>query len=161
MSAAGQDRHYWPIRIEIVLSAEFFAGLRCLHGADERMADESCGDARAAEERFLEGKDTERLREAAANDSNAPRPPGPELRADVINIANSVRAEFSREAKVKAGKVGEDRERRFAAFGFRYQTPHGSNERRQMTENFRNADHGDLGIIRDDVNARCAHLRAA
>ena len=116
--ASGQDRDNRVAGIEIVLAAEFFAGLRGLHGADERMADEFCGYARAAEERLFERKNAESLRETPPHNSNTPRPPRPELRADVINVANSVRAEFAREPQMKARKIGENRERRFAASRF-------------------------------------------
>src|SRR5271168_1154761 len=161
MPAAGQDRDNRLTRIEIVLAAEFFAGLRGLHGADKRMADEFCGDASAAEERFFEWENTESLRETAADNSNTPRPPRPELRADVIDVAHSVRAEFASEPQMKAGKVGEDRKRRFAALGFRYQTAHGANERRKVAKDFRDPDDGDFGIIGDDINASGAHLLSA
>ena len=62
---------------------------------------------------------------------------------------------------MKAGKIGEDGERRFAALGFGDQMAHGADERRQMAENFRDADNGDFFVIGDDVHACRAHLRAA
>src|SRR5580658_6159628 len=124
--AAGQDRDDGKGWIEILLVAEFFAGLRRFDGADERMANEFCGHARATKECFFEGKNAERLRETAANDADSPRAPGPELWADVVDVTDSVRAEFAGEAKMKTGKVGENRERRAAALGFGNQVAHGA-----------------------------------
>jgi hypothetical protein len=91
----------------MVLAAEFFASLRGLHGSDERMTDEFCGNARASEECFFERKNAKCLREAAADDSNTPWSPSPELWTDVINIADSVRAEFPRETEMKTRKIGK------------------------------------------------------
>lgn len=100
------------------------------------------------------------MRETAANKADAPRPPGPKLRTDVIDIANAERAELAREAEMKAREIGEDGEGGFAAASFRDEAAHGANERRKMAENFRNANDGDFGVVGNDVNAGGAHLRA-
>src|SRR5580692_1168995 len=131
--AAGQNGNNYLTGIETVLAAEFLAGLRGLHGADQWMTYEFCGYARSAKERFFKGKNAKGLRESAAHDSDPPRSPCPELRANVVDVADSVRAELAREAEMKAGKIGKDRERRAAALGFGNQPPHSANQRRQVT----------------------------
>lgn len=57
VAAAGEDGDQGPSGIEVVAAAKFFAGLRGVNGADERMADEFRGDAGIAEKSFLEGED--------------------------------------------------------------------------------------------------------
>ena len=125
------------------------------------MADEFCRDAGAGEEGFFEGENAEGLRETAADNAHSPRPPGPELRANVIDVADAERAELAREAEMKAGEIGEDGERRFAAPGFGNEMAHSADQRRKVAENFRDADDRDFFIVGDDVNACGAHLRAA
>lgn len=161
VAAAGQNGNKWLSGIEVVAAAKFFVGLRGVDGTDKRMADEFRGDTGIAEESFLERKDAESLRETSADNADAPRSPSPKLRTDVIDVANAEGAELAREAKMKAGEIGEDGQRRLAAVGFRDEAAHGANERRKMAESFRDADDGDFGVVGDDVNARGAHLRAA
>ena len=161
LTGAGENGDERKLRIEIVLTKEIVARLRGLDTADEGMADEFCGDARFGEECFFEGENTEGLREALANDPNTPGTPGPELRTDEIDVFCAVRTEFTGEAEVEAGKVGEDGKARLAAFCFRDEMAHGADERRQVAEDFGDADDGDFGVVSNDVNASGAHLRTA
>ena len=61
-----------------------------------------CGRSRPRTERC-----TGRGRSGGGPDSRA-RPPGPELRADEIDVAYSLALEGARQVQMKAGKVGED-----------------------------------------------------
>src|SRR6267154_3094465 len=96
------------------------------------MADEFYGDAGIAEEFFLKGKNAEGLREATADDSDAPWAPGPELRADVVDVFDSAALEFAGQAEVEAGEVCEYRELGLTALGFAYQVAHGADQRREV-----------------------------
>ncbi len=125
------------------------------------MADEFHGHASVGVKLFFEVKDAKRFGEAAADEIHAPGAPGPELWANVIDIANAFGAQFAREAEVKTRKVGEDGERRLAAVRFVDQMTHGTDERGQALKYFGNADDGDFGIVGDDVDAGGAHLGAA
>src|SRR5580692_5765066 len=77
--AAGQNGDDGPGQIEMVLAAEVFAGLCGSHGSNERMADEFCGHACITEEGFFERENTESFGKAAADHTDAPRAPRPEL----------------------------------------------------------------------------------
>src|ERR1700721_2666503 len=112
--------------VEIILAAKFFAALRCMDCADQRMADKFVGSAAAAEKSFLKGKNAKCLREAATHYAHPPRPPGPELRADVVDVADAKRSKLAGQPKMKTWKIGEDREWRFAAPCFRNETAHGA-----------------------------------
>ena len=125
------------------------------------MADEFRGYACVADRMFpRKGKCTELARSGAVPD-RSPGPPGPELRADVVDVANAMRPKLAREPKMKAGKIGEDREWRLAARRFGDKVAHGAHQRRKVLEDFGDANDGDFGIVGDDVNAGGAHLRAA
>ena len=62
---------------------------------------------------------------------------------------------------MKAGKIREDSERRFAALRFIDELAHGAHERGQALEDFGDAYDGNFGIISDDFNAGGAHMRPA
>ena len=109
-AAAGKNRDERFFGMEVVSGAERGAIESGFDVADERMADEFCGDAGVGVELFFEGEDAEGLGEAAADDSNAPGTPGPELRADVVGVGDFAEFEFAGEAEMEAGEVGEDGE---------------------------------------------------
>src|ERR1700682_2056421 len=159
-AAAGQDGDEFFVRIEVLLTAESMAIKRRVHGADQRMADELHGYSGIAIEFFFKRKNAQCLREAPAHYAHAPRPPGPELRADVVDVFNATAFEFAGEAQVEAGKIGEDRKGGLAALGLADEATHGANERRQMAEDFGDASDGDFGVVGDDVDAGGTHLRA-
>src|SRR5258708_37994877 len=125
------------------------------------MADELHGDSGIGVKLFFEWKYAECLREAAADYADTPGSPGPELRADVVDVFNATALEFAGEAQVEAGNIGEDGEGGFAPLGLGDQMAHGAHERRKMAEDFGDAYDGDFGIIGDDVDSSGAHLRAA
>src|SRR4029077_20615049 len=90
---------------------------RGVHRADQRVADEFHGDAGIAVEFFFKGENAEGLGEAVAHYTHAPGTRSPELRADVINVFDAAAFEFSGEAQVEAGKIGEDGEGGCARLG--------------------------------------------
>jgi hypothetical protein len=59
------------------------------------MADEFCVYAALAEEILFEWKDAKCLDEAAADEIGAPRPPGPELRTNIVDVAHAEREKFA------------------------------------------------------------------
>ena len=107
-AAAGKNRDERFFGMEVMSGAERGAILRRLDVTDERVADEFCGDAGVCVELFFEGEDAEGLFKAAADDSNAPRAPSPELGADVVGVGDFAEFEFTGEAEMEAGEVGED-----------------------------------------------------
>src|SRR5438445_5015294 len=125
-AAAGQDGDDGLLRIEILLAAECGAIERGGYGSYERMTDEFHGDSGIAIEFFFKGKNAKSLRETAAHYAHAPGAPGPELRADVVDVLDAARFEFSREAQVEAGEVGKNGEGGLAALGFADQAAHGA-----------------------------------
>ena len=113
-AAAGKNRDERFFVMELVSGAERGAIERRLDVADERVADEFCGDSGVTVELFFEREDAESKREAAADDSNTPGTPRPELRADVVGVAHAAPFEFASKAEMEAGEVGEDGESGFA-----------------------------------------------
>src|SRR4029077_5508583 len=160
-AAARQDGDEFFVGIEVLLAEKRMAIERGAHRTYQRMADKFYGDPSVAVELFFKRKDAEGLREAAADYAHAPGSPGPELRADIINVSNAAPFEFAGEAEMEAGKVGEDSEGGLAALGFGDEAAHGTNERGKVAEDFGDADDGDFGVVGDDVDAGGAHLRAA
>ncbi len=82
---------------------------------DERVADPIDLDAVIAVEVDLEGEDAEAADETAADEVDAARAPGPELRADEVHVAYALAFEGAREVQMEAGEVSEDGELGFAA----------------------------------------------
>jgi hypothetical protein len=109
-----------------LFTAKGLAIERDVHGADQRVPYELYRDTGIAEEFFFKGKNAEGLRETAADYADAPGSPGPELRADVVDVFGSAALEFAGQAEVKAGEVREDGEGWFAALGFAYEVAHGA-----------------------------------
>src|SRR5260221_13139484 len=130
-AAARQDGDDFLLRIEALLTAEGLAIERGVHGSYQRMADELHGDSGIGVKLFFEWKYAECLREAAADYADTPGSPGPELRADVVDVFNATALEFAGEAEEEAGEIGEDGEGGRAAFGFGDEVTHGASERRQ------------------------------
>src|SRR5215813_6197723 len=62
---------------------------------------------------------------------------------------------------MKARKIGEDRQSRFSRTRLRNEIAHRSAQFRQMTQDLRDPENGNLGIVRDDIHASRAHLRSA
>src|SRR5258708_2376562 len=63
--------------------------------------------------------------ESSSYQVRAPRPPGPELWADEINILDALPLQRSRQAQVEAGEIREDREARIPSLRFAKQAfPH-------------------------------------
>ena len=77
--------------IESVLFRELGAAQGGAYHADQRVADESCWDAGVAIEFFFKWENAQGFNEAAADYAHAPRSPGPELRADVVDIFDAER----------------------------------------------------------------------
>src|SRR3989442_12564701 len=76
------------------------------------MTDEFHGHTGLGVELFFEGENAECERKPSADQIHAPRPPGPELRANIVNVSNAPRAELARQAEMKTRKVRQNRQRR-------------------------------------------------
>src|SRR6266403_4115833 len=100
------------------------AGLRRRYLADQRMADEFHRYAGITEEFFLEWKNTQRQRESPPHDAHTPRPPGPELRADVVNVANADWLQLAGQSQMEARKIRQDCQRWTALFRGGNETTH-------------------------------------
>src|SRR5712692_2145902 len=112
-------------------------------------------------ELFFEVENAECLGEAAANQIHAPGAPGPELRANVIDVADAFRSQLARQPQMKSRKFRENGQRRAAALGFLHEMPHGADEGGQALQNFSDSHDGNFGVIGDDFDARGTHLRPA
>jgi len=156
-ATARKDGDDMAARNEIVFFAELTAIFSGSNGANERVADEFGGDSGVTKKLLFEGEDTEGFFESPGDELGAPGPPGPELRANVVDIANATRFEFARKAKMETREIGEYGDRRFALRGGSDEVVHGTKKGGKMFEDFRDADDGDLLVIHDDFDAGSAH----
>src|SRR5258707_15193479 len=90
-------------------------------------------------ELLFERENTKRLREAPPHHANSPRSPGPELRANIIHVADTMPAQLPGQPQVETGKVRQNRKWRLSASRLRDEMPHRANQRGQVAQNFRNA----------------------
>src|SRR5216684_2867590 len=79
------------------------------------MTDEFHGHTGLGVELFFEGENAECPRKPSADQIHAPRPPGPELRANIVDVSNALGEQLARQPKMKTGKVRENRQRRASA----------------------------------------------
>src|SRR5215475_13157557 len=96
-TATRQHRYDRKLRIEPVPFGKLSSAERGADFADERVADELRGNASALKEFLLERKNAQRFDEPAADEIRAPGPPGPKLRADVVDVKNAARLELARQ----------------------------------------------------------------
>src|SRR6266702_8543314 len=102
-----------------------------MHISHERVADEFHRNTGIGVKLFFKGKDTKSVREAPPHQIYAPRPPGPELRANVVDVSNALGAQLARQPQMKTGEVRQNGEGRPATFGFVDEATHGAEQRRQ------------------------------
>src|SRR6266568_3639609 len=87
------------------------------------MTDELHGHTGISVELFFEGENAECERKPSADQIHAPRPPGPELRANIVDVSNALGEQLARQAQMKTRKVRENRQRRVAAFRLVHKPP--------------------------------------
>ncbi len=78
----------------------------------------------------------------------APRAPGPDLRADVVDQRDPVSLETARQEAMKVGKIDEHRAVGTALAGGGLETPEGSPQRRKLFEDF--GDSHNRKLLRED-----------
>src|SRR5579863_9390671 len=88
----GDDREGW---IQLLLAEKRCAIDGGVYRAYQRVANEFYWDAGVGVELFFEGEDAKGLGETTADDSYSPGAPGPELRADVVGVADFAGFELS------------------------------------------------------------------
>src|SRR5271157_559528 len=98
--------------------------IRGAYRSYQRVPNEFRGNTHAAEELLLKGKNAQRLLESTPDQLCPPRPPGPELRADVIDIAISPVLQLPGQPQVKPRKIRQNRQRRLALFRLRHELVH-------------------------------------
>src|SRR6202795_4751677 len=90
------------------------------------MADEFHGHTGVGVKFFFEMENAQRLCEPTPHQIHAPWPPGPELRADIIDVSNALGAQLARQPQMKTGEVRENRKRPPAALCFVHEPSHGA-----------------------------------
>src|SRR5712664_114084 len=114
--AARQDRDNRVPLYKTVFLAEFFPRQRCFHVSHQGMTDEFHRYTGIGVELFFKGEDAQRQSEPPPDQIRTPGPPGPELRTDVVDVSNALRAQFAREPQMKTRKIRKYRKRRAPAF---------------------------------------------
>src|SRR5690242_5037774 len=122
-AAARQHGDNRKPRIQSVTRGESLACNRRMHGIHERMPDPVCLHACLAVESFLEWKNAQTADKPSLHQPYTPGPPGPELRANKINVAHMLAAKHAREAQMKRGEIGQNCERRPAPLDFGNEPP--------------------------------------
>jgi len=83
-SAAWQQRNHRPLQVQPVQAAKLRNGMFRLQPLQQRMADKMGANAVTAEERRLKVKEYGHLVDVVGHFGGALRPPGPDLRRDII-----------------------------------------------------------------------------
>src|SRR5713226_8703722 len=89
-------------------------------------------------------KDNEGLVHILAQQPDPPLPPRPELRANVIDNWNTAFLHLPRDAPVECGRINDDGKVRLALVSLSDELVKQPPDSWQMTQNFRDADHGEV-----------------
>src|SRR5271154_5015134 len=108
------------------------------------MANERSVHSAIAIELFFKGKNYESFIDILAQQADASLPPSPELRADVVNDGNAALAHLPRHPPVKCGRVDDHGEGRAFFIGRANQFLKERINLRKMTQNFGDADDGEV-----------------
>ena len=112
-------------------------------------------------ELFFEGKNYQRFVDVLAQQLDAPLPPRPELRADVVNHRNAALAHLPRHAPVEGRSVDDDGHRWALLIDRAKQFPIQPKNLRQTAKNLSDADDGKVFRINNDLASRRPHALPA
>src|SRR5712672_351759 len=132
-----------------------------LNIAHQGMPDKIRRHAACAIPILFEWENAQPAHESPAYQVRAPRTPGPELRANKINILDALPLQCSREAQVETGEIREDRKARLPLLGFPEQTFPYTVERGKFFGNFDDSDQRNFRAIRDQFDSCFTHAWAA
>src|SRR5438270_4481217 len=110
---------------------------------------------------LFKGKNDQGLGNIFAQQFDAPLPPRPELRANVVHDGNSATVHLARYAPVEGWGINHDRQIRLAPVGFPDQVVKQAVDFWQMAENFGDANDGEILGVYYCVAACGAHAVAA
>src|SRR5882672_12744049 len=108
------------------------------------MTDEFHRYAGIGVELFFKREDAQCQSESPPDQICAPGPPGPELRADVVDVSNAFWKQFASEPQMKTRKVREYRKRRAAALRFIHEMPHRAPQGGKPLQHFGDAHDRDF-----------------
>src|SRR5260370_7778575 len=80
---------------------------------------------------FFKRKDTKSLGEAPPHQIHAPGPPGPELRANVIDVSNPFRPQLPRKTQMKTREAHQNAQRKPTPLPLLPNPPHPAPQARQ------------------------------
>src|SRR5437667_3344110 len=100
------------------------------------MANEFYRDAGVRVKLLLKVKNAKRFGKAAAHQIHTPGTPGPELRANVVDVSNASVAQLACKAQVEAREVRKDGQRRFPPLRFVDEVAHRAGKRGQALQDF-------------------------
>src|SRR5438067_11928025 len=125
------------------------------------MANEFYGDTGVRVKLLFEVENAIFFRQKTAYEIYAPGAPGPELRANVVDVSNAAGAQLACQAQMETREVGKDSQRRLAPLCFVDEVAHRAGKRGQALQDFGDAHDGNFRIIGDDLHAGGEHLRPA
>src|SRR5882672_2724913 len=160
-SASRQKRDNWFVGIQSEKCRELLARSFCGHIPNKGMSNKIRRYSACAIPILLEWENAEPAHESTAHQVRAPRPPGPELRANEIDILHALTLQCPREAQMEAGEIREDRKSRPPSFGLSDQAfPH-AGQGGELLANFDDSDQRHFRAIGNEFDSRFPHARAA
>ena len=118
-------------------------------------------DTAFAIELLLEREDDHHLAHVLPHEFDAPLPPGPQLRADVVDHRNAALVQLARQTKVEVGEIDKHGSVGLAPLGFGHHFVKQPEDARQMLHHFGQSDHGDLIGVDHQVASSLLHALAA
>src|SRR6266436_2412527 len=160
-AASRQDGDDWFGGIQSEKCRELLTRFFCGHIPHQGMPDKIRRYPARAIPILFERENAEPAHESTTHQVRTPRPPGPELRANKIDILHALLLQCLREAQMEAGEIREDRKTRPPSCGLSDQAfPHAI-QRRELLGNFNDSDQRHFGAIGYQFNSRFPHVRPA
>src|SRR6266576_2464931 len=122
------------------------------------MANEFYGDTGVRVKLLFEVENAKRFGKATAHEIYAPGAPGPELRANVVDVSNDAGAQLTCQAQMETREVGKDSQRRLAPLCFVDEVAHRAGKRGQALQDF--GDVHDGGEHLRPAHAENRHVEA-
>src|SRR5262245_41563001 len=159
-SAARQQRHNRPLRVDADLATEIVLGILRARQIDERVPDKLHRHPGFPVDLLLERKYHQHAIGQALDCRHPPPPPGPDLGADVIDDGNAERLDGSAEAEIEVRKVDEDERLRLFRSGGFHQTAHHAQRTWNDAEGLHQPGYAQTTVVGEQLPAAGDHALA-
>ena len=160
-AASRQQRHARRGRAETARAQEGLAWRRGRRQVHERMTDELDRNPMLPVQIFFERENHEHAVRESPNGVDPPRPPCPDLRADVVDDRNAQALDAWRQPEIEVGRIDDDERGGLLRPGRLEQPAPDREHLRNLRERLGEAGHGDPAVVGNQLAAGGLKVRSA